>query len=137
MGADLYESYLASILAAAALGVSTVVSAGGTSAEQLKYIAAPVMLAGLGVLVSIGGVFMVRANEDATMSTKKAQINTQVYSMELLGEASMVTMNAAGSLVSVKAAKDYRAEIGSDVSANVAPDICHIFDQKTGERIDD
>ncbi len=69
MGADLYESYLASILAAAALGVSSVVAAGGSSAEQLKYIAAPVMLAGLGVLVSIAGVFMVRADEDATMST--------------------------------------------------------------------
>lgn len=69
MGADLYESYVASILAAAALGVSTVVAAGGNSAAQLKYVAAPVMLAGLGVLISIGGIFLVRANEDATMST--------------------------------------------------------------------
>lgn len=69
MGADLYESYVASILAAAALGVSAVVASGGSVAEQLKYIAAPVMLAGLGVLVSVAGVFMVRANEDATMST--------------------------------------------------------------------
>lgn len=69
MGADLYESYVASILAAAALGVSTVIAAGGSAAAQLKYVAAPVMLAGLGVLISIVGVFLVRADEDATMST--------------------------------------------------------------------
>ncbi len=67
MGADLYESYLASILAAAALGVSGAAAAGLPAAEQLKYVAAPIMLAGVGVLVSIVGIFLVRADEDATM----------------------------------------------------------------------
>jgi K(+)-stimulated pyrophosphate-energized sodium pump len=69
MGADLYESYVASILAAAALGVSGAAAAGLPAAEQLKYIATPVMLAGVGVLVSILGIFLVRADEDATMHT--------------------------------------------------------------------
>ena len=69
MGADLYESYLASILAAAALGVSGATAAGLGTAEQLKYVATPIMLAGMGVLVSIIGIFLVRANEDATMHT--------------------------------------------------------------------
>jgi K(+)-stimulated pyrophosphate-energized sodium pump len=67
MGADLYESYVASILAAAALGVSAAAAAGLPTAEQLKYVATPVMLAGMGVLVSIIGIFLVRADEDATM----------------------------------------------------------------------
>jgi K(+)-stimulated pyrophosphate-energized sodium pump len=69
MGADLYESYLASILAAAALGVSGAAAAGLGAAEQLKYVATPIMLAGMGVLVSIVGIFLVRADEDATMHT--------------------------------------------------------------------
>lgn len=69
MGADLYESYVASILAAAALGVSTVSAAGGSVAEQIRYVSTPIALAGLGVLISIAGVYMVRADEDATMST--------------------------------------------------------------------
>jgi K(+)-stimulated pyrophosphate-energized sodium pump len=69
MGADLYESYLASILAAAALGVSGAAAAGLGGAEQLKYVATPIMLAGMGVLVSIVGIFLVRADEDATMHT--------------------------------------------------------------------
>ncbi len=67
MGADLYESYLASILATASLGVAYALSTGQPLAEQLKYIVAPVMLAGVGVLISIGGAFLVRTHENATM----------------------------------------------------------------------
>ncbi|MEM7118546.1 MAG: sodium-translocating pyrophosphatase [Chloroflexota bacterium] len=67
MGADLYESYLASILATAVLGVASL-GAAATVTEQLQYVAAPVMLAGIGVLFSIGGVFLVRADENATMA---------------------------------------------------------------------
>ncbi len=63
MGADLYESYLASILSAAALGVA----GSATVQGELEYLAAPMMLAGLGVLVSIFGIFRVRAEEGATM----------------------------------------------------------------------
>ena len=67
MGADLYESYAASILAASALGVSAVVAVGGTANEQLRYVSAPFMLAGLGVLMSIIGVFLVRTKDGASM----------------------------------------------------------------------
>ncbi|HFC12027.1 MAG TPA: sodium-translocating pyrophosphatase, partial [Anaerolineae bacterium] len=66
MGADLYESYLASILSTAALGVAAV-GINAPAAEQLKYIAAPFMLAGIGVIISIFGVLRVRADENASM----------------------------------------------------------------------
>lgn len=65
MGADLYESYLASILSTAALGVAASVAMGGDNA--ILYITAPFMLAGVGVLISILGVFRVRAEEGASM----------------------------------------------------------------------
>lgn len=67
MGADLYESYLASILSTAALGVAFATSSGLGEADQLLYVAAPFMLAGIGVLISILGVFRVKAEEGATM----------------------------------------------------------------------
>jgi K(+)-stimulated pyrophosphate-energized sodium pump len=67
MGADLYESYSASILATASLGVAFALTAGKSVAEQLTYVAAPVMLAGIGVLISIVGVFLVKTKEGATM----------------------------------------------------------------------
>ena len=74
--------------------------------------------------------------EDASISTKNAEINAEVYSMELLGEASMVTMQVAGALVAIKAGKEYRAEIGDGVKGVVPASICHLFDTETGERIE-
>ncbi|HSH05206.1 MAG TPA: sodium-translocating pyrophosphatase [Anaerolineae bacterium] len=65
MGADLYESYAASILATGSLGVAGAITAG--AAAQLAYLTTPVMIAGLGVLVSIGCVFLVKAPEGASM----------------------------------------------------------------------
>jgi K(+)-stimulated pyrophosphate-energized sodium pump len=62
MGADLYESYCGSILATAALGVA----AFATSEMQLKAIFLPMVIAGVGTLLSIAGMYMVRTEEHAT-----------------------------------------------------------------------
>lgn len=53
-----------------------------------------------------------------------------------LGDATMITVRAGGSLVSVKAAKDFRAEIGDQVSIAIDPAICHLFHHETGVRLD-
>lgn len=74
--------------------------------------------------------------EDAEISGEISSIEAPVYSMELLGEATMVTAKAGGNLVSVKAAKDYRSEIGDMVSVSIPAEICHLFDGKSGERLD-
>jgi multiple sugar transport system ATP-binding protein len=47
----------------------------------------------------------------------------------------MFSIKAGPALVSVKAAKDFRAEIGDMVYATIPAAICHLFDAKTGERI--
>ena len=73
--------------------------------------------------------------EDAQIVPKGGQVAAPVYSMELLGEASLVTIQAGGALVAIKAAKDYRAEISSPAQASVAASICHLFNTTTGERI--
>ena len=73
--------------------------------------------------------------EDAELG-ENGQINAGIYTLELLGDATMVTVRAGGGLVSVKAHKEFRAEIGAPVSMNVPPEICHMFDAKTGERLD-
>jgi len=66
MGADLYESYAGSILATAALGAALPVAAGATS---VKAVIAPMIVAALGILLSIFGIFMVRTKESATQKT--------------------------------------------------------------------
>jgi multiple sugar transport system ATP-binding protein len=72
--------------------------------------------------------------EDATVAATGA-IDAPIYSLELLGDATMVTVRAGGALVSVKAGKEYRAEIGEPVSAAVPAGICHLFDAQSGERL--
>jgi multiple sugar transport system ATP-binding protein len=74
--------------------------------------------------------------EDAGIAEKDGEINAPVYSMELLGDATMVTVRINGVLLSVKAGKEYRANIGDDVHYSITPEMCHLFDTKTGERIE-
>ncbi|MEO9459685.1 MAG: sn-glycerol-3-phosphate ABC transporter ATP-binding protein UgpC [Lentilitoribacter sp.] len=74
--------------------------------------------------------------EDAGIAEKGGAINAPVYSMELLGDATMVTVRINGVLLSVKAGKEYRANIGDDVHYSITPEMCHLFDTKTGERIE-
>ena len=64
MGADLYESYCGSILSTAALGATAFATAGDM---QLKAVIAPMIIASIGVFLSLLGIFLVRTKEGATM----------------------------------------------------------------------
>ncbi len=66
MGADLYESYCGSILATAALGAALSLGTLPGKMTPEKAVLAPMVVAGLGILLSIAGMFMVRCKEDAT-----------------------------------------------------------------------
>ena len=64
MGADLYESYCGSVLSTAALGAAAFI---GTGELQLKAVIAPMLIAAVGVFLSLFGIFLVRTKEGATM----------------------------------------------------------------------
>ena len=66
MGADLYESYCGSILSTAALGAAAFLHSGDT-AMQFKAVIAPMLIAAVGILLSIAGIFAVRTRENASM----------------------------------------------------------------------
>ncbi|WP_302250140.1 sodium-translocating pyrophosphatase [uncultured Alistipes sp.] len=66
MGADLYESYCGSVLATAALGAAAFASV-GSEAMQLKAVLAPMLIAAVGIVLSIFGIFLVRTKEGASM----------------------------------------------------------------------
>jgi multiple sugar transport system ATP-binding protein len=74
--------------------------------------------------------------EDASLAKGKGQISAPIYSIELLGDATMITVRISGALVSVKTDKAYRAQIGDAAEFSVPVSICHFFDAKTGVRID-
>jgi len=88
MGADLYESYCGSILATAALGVAAFATGELLPAKVLQQIQAgeiafetaklnyqlaamflPIVLAGVGIALSVIGIYAVRSEEDATQKT--------------------------------------------------------------------
>ncbi|MGN0086894.1 MAG: sodium-translocating pyrophosphatase [Alloprevotella sp.] len=66
MGADLYESYCGSILATAALGAAAYAGQGCVEA-QTKAVLAPMLIAAVGILLSIIGIYCVHTKEQATM----------------------------------------------------------------------
>lgn len=66
MGADLYESYCGSILATSALGAAAFVASGDVE-MQYKAIVAPMLIAAVGIVLSIIGIFAVRTKENATI----------------------------------------------------------------------
>ena len=64
MGADLYESYCGSILSTAAIGAT----AFAINADmQLKAVIAPMIIAAVGIFLSLLGIYLVRTKEGATM----------------------------------------------------------------------
>ncbi len=71
MGADLYESYCGSILASAALGVAAYA---GHPKMQLMLLLLPMVLAGLGIALSIVGMYLVRTEENASQETLLAAL---------------------------------------------------------------
>ena len=73
--------------------------------------------------------------EDASVVPSGGQINAPIYTMELLGDATMASVRIGGALVSVKADKTYDAEIDDTVSIHIPTESCHLFDTSTGERI--
>ncbi|MCB8986208.1 MAG: sodium-translocating pyrophosphatase [Ardenticatenaceae bacterium] len=85
MGADLYESYAGSILATSALGVAAVATAGAALGSysmmemQLRYLAAPISLAAVGVVLSIMAIYLVQADEGASQAQLIGALSRGLY----------------------------------------------------------
>ncbi len=84
MGADLYESYCGSILATAALGVAAAVGMKLSLDGQVRLLAAPMALAGVGILLSVIGIYLVRTKEGASMKKLMGALGLGVNSSSLL-----------------------------------------------------
>ena len=95
MGADLYESYCGSILSTAALGAAAFAAVGGET--QLKAVVAPMLIAAVGVFLSLLGIFLVRTKEGATMRDllKSLALGTNVSAM-LIAIATFIILYLLG-----------------------------------------
>jgi len=84
MGADLYESYCGSILATAALGAAVAAQCGLGGGEALKLVLAPMIVAGIGILLSLLGIRMVRCKEGASQRELLRSLLTGTLGSSLL-----------------------------------------------------
>lgn len=81
MGADLYESYCGSILATAALGASAFAA---NPVMQKNAVFAPMIIAAVGVFLSIFGIYLVRTKDDADMKQLMSALNRGVNTSAFL-----------------------------------------------------
>ncbi|MEL6417090.1 MAG: ABC transporter ATP-binding protein [Pseudomonadota bacterium] len=89
-----------------------------------------------GISAPDGPVMLGFRAEDAGLATNETgEITAPIYTLELLGDATMISVRVGGALVSVKADKTFRAEIGDTVAFSVPTDICHLFADRSGARI--
>ena len=91
MGADLYESYCGSILATAALGAAAFIG-GGDTEMQYKAVIAPMLIAAVGIVLSIIGIFSVRTKENATMKNLLGALSfgTNLSSVLIVGATFLI-----------------------------------------------
>ena len=84
MGADLYESYCGSILSTAALGATAFAMSGEM---QMKAVIAPMLIAAVGVFLSIFGIYLVRTKEGATMRDllRSLAVGTNISALLIAG----------------------------------------------------
>ncbi|MCJ7544149.1 MAG: sodium-translocating pyrophosphatase [Phycisphaerae bacterium] len=84
MGADLFESYCGSVLSTAVLGVAAALALGLGVADQVRMVAAPMALAGIGIVLSVVGILLVRTREDASMKQLMGALNRGINGSTLL-----------------------------------------------------
>ncbi len=106
-----------------------------------------VRVAGFGASHSGAVVLGVRPEDVAVANQNNAVLQGEIFSFELTGDATFATVQlakgagsqdsqGAATLVSAKAAKDYRAQIGQPLGLVFSAASCHLFDAGSQLRID-
>jgi multiple sugar transport system ATP-binding protein len=129
---DIYDrpanAFVAGFIGSPAMNlVSGDIAAGEFSGDNIR-------IAGLNTSIN-GKVMLGFRAEDASVVDTGGEIAASIYTIELLGDATMVSMRVAGGLVAIKAPKTFRAQIGDTVHAAIPASACHLFDSNTGVRL--
>ena len=94
-----------------------------------------VMVGGLGNASLEKAVLGVRAEDLTVVPAQDAQISGEVFSFELLGDATTVSLKLADQFITAKAGKDFRANMGERAGFAVRPERCYLFDGQTQNRM--
>ncbi len=94
-----------------------------------------VRVGGFGSLTQDSVVLGLRAEDIAVVSPDNAQISGNVFSFELLGDATTVTLKLADQFITAKAGKEFRAAMGQAAGFAVKTEKCYLFDGQTQKRM--
>jgi multiple sugar transport system ATP-binding protein len=92
-------------------------------------------VAGFGVHTQSGVVLGVRAEDLALTNSEQAQVQGEVFSCELTGDATMVTLQVGAQRVCAKAGKNERAAVGKSLGLSAKAASCFLFDRETQARL--
>jgi multiple sugar transport system ATP-binding protein len=94
-----------------------------------------VRVAGFGRHSQGNVVLGIRAEDMQVTTPSQGQIRGKVFSFELLGDSTTVTIKVADGFITARAGKDFRASMGDQVGFSVPPDRCYLFDGQTQNRM--
>ena len=73
--------------------------------------------------------------DDDRQNKQRGQIIAPIYSVELLGDATLVTVKCDDTLISAKVPKNFKEKIGTPIKLTIAATDCHLFDGSSGQRL--
>ena len=94
-----------------------------------------VRVAGFGRHSQGNVVLGIRAEDMQVTTPSQGQIRGEVFSFELLGDSTTVTIKVADGFITARADKDFRASMGDQVGFSVPSDRCYLFDGQTQNRM--
>ena len=98
------------------------------------------MAGGARIATPVGGkiasaVLGVRPEDCSVVAPAKGSIKGEIYTVELIGDHTLVTIKAGGDMITVKAAKDYTAKLGDKAGVAFSTGRVFIFDASNGMRV--
>ena len=94
-----------------------------------------VRVAGFGNQTQDNVVLGLRAEDITVVSPDNAQISGSVFSFELLGDATTVTLKLADQFITAKSGKEFRAAMGQRAGFAIKVERCYLFDGQTQNRM--
>jgi multiple sugar transport system ATP-binding protein len=100
-----------------------------------KFVGAGVAIPGVGRGSHADSILGVRPEDVAIAGSGDAHIKASVYSVELTGESTLVTVRVDGTFISLRADKDFTQEMDTPIALRVQPERTYLFDAKSEARI--
>ncbi|NJS36748.1 MAG: TOBE domain-containing protein [Brachymonas sp.] len=80
-------------------------------------------------------VLGIRAEDLMLANTDNANITGNVFSFELTGDATLITLQCAAQRITARSSKEFRAGIGQKLGFLASPERCYMFDSQTQNRL--